>query len=939
VDANRTRFHLLTGRDDWAACSDGQGLPLRQAWDGSPVGGPPDLAWDAQRGVLTLRGELFEFPATSTVPAPTLDDRRGAAADRYGNWYWIDRAGTALLVNSAGTRKTSHFWAAGDGLAPVTEFGPGDFQSVEPAPAPAPLPLGGLTVTEDHYLIAGVAAPAGLLVFDLHAGGPPRQLLWPAGVAFAPFDMAPAPGGGAWILDRAHARYWALDRGLNVVRQDQAEQVLAPARREDFQPQAGGPVPPTRPRTFPQGITLGASSPVAARDAIAIEGLPDGTVLILDRNPGEPFSLVYRYRFGRQLGPPASLAEMRSLLYPGAAPFRLTAHDFAFVPEHTGAQGAVPDRLYVLSANGKQAFAFLPTASDDTLHLRPLAEYLPLRLFGGKALVGAGGRAYYDFGDGWVPLVSQPRLRYADEATLLTPLDDGAGAGPSPPAGARRPAFDGRDPDCKWHRLALDACIPAGTEVQVWSRAANEQRDLAGTEWQPEPPFHRRGDGSEQPFVRPLTGDGQGTWELLFQQARGRYLQLRLRLVGDGRSTPRLRALRAYYPRFSYLDQYLPAVYREDPGSASFLERFLANPEGTLTAVEDRIAAVPILFDRRSTPPEALDWLAGWFGVVRDPAWDDARLRLFLTHAMDFFQYRGTVRGLRMALRLALDACPDEGIFNDNPALAKRTDPIRIVEPYRARQTPGVVPGDPKAGVGVLATPTTQRWQPAQGRANLSRRYADFLAPGAAGLLTEIPLTAPPDRAADWRRFAQRTLGFVPSATDADRPAWRDFLARRYHRVGALNDAYQTGWASFEDVPLPQALPPDGVPLTDWFQFEAIVLPMRRRAHRFSVLLPAPLDDTPDGAEHRRRLELARRVVEAEKPAHTVFDVKFFWAFFRLGEARLGEDTLLDLGSRAPQLMPPVVLGRRHLAESYLAPGYPQDVAERRVLGRDRLNR
>ena len=53
---------------------------------------------------------------------------------------------------------------------------------------------------------------------------------------------------------------------------------------------------------------------------------------------------------------------------------------------------------------------------------------------------------------------------------------------------------------------------------------------------------------------------------------------------------PRLHALRIYYPRFSYLTRYLPGVYQEDAVSASFLDRFLANVEGTNTAIEDRIA-------------------------------------------------------------------------------------------------------------------------------------------------------------------------------------------------------------------------------------------------------------------------------------------------------------------------------------------------------------
>src|SRR5262249_47745240 len=156
--------------------------------------------------------------------------------------------------------------------------------------------------------------------------------------------------------------------------------------------------------------------------------------------------------------------------------------------------------------------------------------------------------------------------------------------------------------------------------IEVWSRTANEESDLGVTTWQREPIPYLRSQ-SELPCAPRVSGDGVGTWELLFQNARGRWLELRLRLKGNGRSTPRLRAARAYYPRFSYL-QYLPAVYREDRDSASFLERFLANMEGTLTAIEDRIAASQTLIDVRSAPPDALEWLASWVGLSLDPTWD-----------------------------------------------------------------------------------------------------------------------------------------------------------------------------------------------------------------------------------------------------------------------------------------------------------------------------
>ena len=126
-----------------------------------------------------------------------------------------------------------------------------------------------------------------------------------------------------------------------------------------------------------------------------------------------------------------------------------------------------------------------------------------------------------------------------------------------------------------------------------------------------------RPDGSELPWL--LEGPARAPMrqrprllELLLQHAHGRYLQLRLQIESaDELATPRLHALRAWSPRFSYSRRYLPAVYREDEASADFLERFLANFEGLFTALEDRIAAASALFDVR-TAPATLDWLASW---------------------------------------------------------------------------------------------------------------------------------------------------------------------------------------------------------------------------------------------------------------------------------------------------------------------------------------
>jgi phage tail-like protein len=292
------------------------------------------------------------------------------------------------------------------------------------------------------------------------------------------------------------------------------------------------------------------------------------------------------------------------------------------------------------------------------------------------------------------------------------------------------------------------------------------------------------------------------------------------------------------------------------------VERFLANMEGFYTAIEDRIAMAQVLFEIANAPAETLEWLASWFGVALDSSWDEPTRRLFLRHVMDFFQYRGTSRGIATALRLATEPCAGEAIFDFNAR--PRPGGIRLVEAFTMRGT----------------------------------------APG--------------------------------TATAGDLALWTGYLTRRYRRIEDLNAAWFTTYATFEEIQLPAAIPSLAAPRTDWQQFLQVVLPTRGSAHRFTVFVPVPEGGTANTAAQQTRLELAKRIVDLEKPAHTVYDIKFYWAFFRVGDARLGQDTVLDTGSRSPKLLPPVVLGSSYVASGFLAPGYPQNLKDRQVLNSER---
>ncbi|HEY2031765.1 MAG TPA: phage tail protein [Myxococcales bacterium] len=879
MDVNGTRFHQLLGSADWARCSADAGIALS---DGA-----------------TLKPLLFLLPAQGAAADPMVE-RRGAARDRYGNWYWIDESRGQVLVQSSGSLAVSVFWppARTPEQPRRAAFGP-----VAPEAEPAARVFGGVAVTDDHYLIVGTIDRPGLLAFDLHQNGPPRRIAWPPAVPFQPFDLAPAPGGGVFILDRENHRYWALDRHLGV-----RQLGAAPPVPDDFSA-ASGDADDLRPwpSSFPPGFDLlSASSPVSAVNPCAIEALPDGTVLVLDRETAS----VARYRLDQPL---ATAALDLSPLLATPPSGDLFGADLAF------AAGTV----YVPAADGLQAFAFDASFDGDSLTLTAseAAPFFPLRFFGGRGFVAAAGQAFYDVGDrAWVPIVEQKRPRFTVQGSLFSPI------------------LDGNEPGCVWHRLLFDGCVPPGATVEVWTRVSDDKSDVVSQPWSQEPDPQPRASGPELPLLPAIAGGDAQLFELLFQRAKGRYLQVRIRLSGDGRSSPRLRALRVWYPRFSYLERYLPAVYRDDIDSASFLDRFLANLEGLFTSVEDKMAVAQLLLDARTAPPEALDWLASFFGVALDPAWDEGRRRLFLRHAMQFFAMRGTVRGLTLALHLALSDCPDDSLFAAAPDL---TESFRILEWFKLRETPALALGAGEVFSGIRTLTQGSGWTPDQGGAALLSRYQ--AAAAAAGLASpsSFPVVEPDTNGAFWESFSQSVLGFVPQAGAFEQRAFRNFLARRYRRPSAFAAAWGETIAGFDDtgLSLPTELPRDGAPLRDWYQFFAIAVACARLAHRFTVLLPVPAREAFAVDLHQQRRQLATRIVNLEKPAHTLFDVKFYWAMFRIGAARLGVDTLLDKGSRAPELMPPVVLDQAFLAESRLSTVPPERAVERSLEGQDPLQK
>ena len=263
--------------------------------------------------------------------------------------------------------------------------------------------------------------------------------------------------------------------------------------------------------------------------------------------------------------------------------------------------------------------------------------------------------------------------------------------------------LDAGEPDVLWHRLTLEACIPPGCRLAVAARVCDDWNRRAEAGWDPQPEPLWLPQASELPFDAGRLASipkQQGLFEILLQrpngavrELRGRYLELKLTLTGDGRHSPAIHAIRAWFPRFSWQQAYLPEHFHqqerppaktpdapERANAADLRERLLAGLEGLLTPIEDRIAASECLLYPESMPAARLAGLAASLGCRLPAHWPETRRREWLAHQGTLQRRRGSFAGLCLALDIASDGAVGRG-------------QIVPVENFRLRRTLATVLG------------------------------------------------------------------------------------------------------------------------------------------------------------------------------------------------------------------------------------------------------
>jgi phage tail-like protein len=298
---------------------------------------------------------------------------------------------------------------------------------------------------------------------------------------------------------------------------------------------------------------------------------------------------------------------------------------------------------YLLWLAGRDDKNFRPASMDELHDAFPPTGIAALSEAGFCFKVGAvagpdKGSCYSWYGRPLeIPLEPpEPPKRFANRGQLLTG------------------AIDSGIPRCRWHRVRIDADVPAGTTVSV-AVSSHEEANPDPQGRITDPPWQGFAPGIPHPSDWQI--GPAGMLDFLIDQPPGRYLFLRMRLVGDGHLTPRVRRIRTDFPRQTSLEN-LPAVYRENPDAENFTERFLSIFDAFIEDIDRTIERYPALLDVDNVPGDVLPWLGSFLDLAMDPAWDANRRRRILKHLPKLYRKRGTASGLRKAVRLVFDFDP-----------------------------------------------------------------------------------------------------------------------------------------------------------------------------------------------------------------------------------------------------------------------------------------
>ncbi len=206
---------------------------------------------------------------------------------------------------------------------------------------------------------------------------------------------------------------------------------------------------------------------------------------------------------------------------------------------------------------------------------------------------------------------------------------------------------------CRWHRVRVDAELPAGTSIDV--AVATTDGPVDGRVPAPAVP----GPWDTYPPGDPDPTDwqslGENVADALLLLPPGRHAYVRIRLTSTSPASPTVHQVRLDLPRATTAD-LLPAVYAADPLAHDFTERFLAIFDAHVDELDDVLDGRDALLDPAALPDDALTWLAGLLGTGFEAVMTPDQRRALISRLPDLYRRRGTPGGLVELVKIALDA-------------------------------------------------------------------------------------------------------------------------------------------------------------------------------------------------------------------------------------------------------------------------------------------
>lgn len=145
--------------------------------------------------------------------------------------------------------------------------------------------------------------------------------------------------------------------------------------------------------------------------------------------------------------------------------------------------------------------------------------------------------------------------------------------------------------------------------------------------------------------------------DILLHSLEGRYLWFLLEIYPQTDNAVRIGKFMVYFPAKSWMT-YLPEVYQKEMGNDSFLDRYLSIFQSLYDDVADHIRSLADCLEPGMAGPEILSWLARWVDVEEPYIWNQEQLRYLLEHVTEFYEARGTRRGVEMFVELYTGSRP-----------------------------------------------------------------------------------------------------------------------------------------------------------------------------------------------------------------------------------------------------------------------------------------